>query len=751
LQRHICKFFVVSIDDYVLICVDTAMHLRLSTVKRKGKTYRYAQLVESYRRSSDGMPAHRVVAHLGDLSQQEIANLRAALSGNRQGKRLQVARSSTPPRPSANLRYLDLAVLLSMWRQLGLEDLLGKLVGRGDADVSPAAVLAALVMHRCVDPGSKLSAQRWFPRTALPELLAIDPGSFNNTRLHRVLNALDAATPALMERLPTLFLERDRNPAFAALFLDVSDSYFEGHGPKEMAIRGKTKEGLLRRKIGIVLLCNERGYPLRWRVVAGNASDCRVMTAVFRSIARSRWAEQTPIVCDRAMGTTALLHDMAATGLHFLTALRTTEYDSYAHRLPHAAFAALDVPENASDSLRASICRKAREQAQQLGLESVSGTLWTKDFGTVQIGASNRLPTEVSSCLHGSPVAEALFVGRKIEQAVTSGETSTFNAASRALGIVPATGKKYRELCRLPQDIQQAILDGEAPRCSIAELLTVARLKDADQQRSRFAALLETASARPKHPPSRSPPSKAKLEPFCVRVVAYFNPERFVEQREASNRQQARISAFERDLNQRLASSHCRLKRAGVLAAIDRRLRRDDLLEAYRVDVTEIDIATRVHYHVALHPIPSEWQRRRRYHGFTVLVGHPELSASASELCQLYRSKDMVEKDFQVIKSIVKLRPIRHHTEAKVSAHVTLCVLALLLERHLEALLSRHSTAHAALETLSTCHLNQYRAGQDRPLYVLTEADEEQLALLRKLNLPLLADDDDLAAHITPR
>jgi hypothetical protein len=59
------------------------MHLRLVRTKSGGKERRYAQLVESFRRA-DGVPAHRVIASLGALSDLEIANLRTALeaSGN---------------------------------------------------------------------------------------------------------------------------------------------------------------------------------------------------------------------------------------------------------------------------------------------------------------------------------------------------------------------------------------------------------------------------------------------------------------------------------------------------------------------------------------------------------------------------------------------------------------------------------------------------------------------------------------------
>jgi predicted transcriptional regulator len=61
------------------------MHLRLVRTKSGGKERRYAQLVESFRRP-DGVPAHRVIASLGTLSDLEIANLRTALEASRQGK-----------------------------------------------------------------------------------------------------------------------------------------------------------------------------------------------------------------------------------------------------------------------------------------------------------------------------------------------------------------------------------------------------------------------------------------------------------------------------------------------------------------------------------------------------------------------------------------------------------------------------------------------------------------------------------------
>ena len=49
------------------------MFARIVTTRSKSKTYRYAQLVESYRRK-DGMPVHRVVANLGRVNDDTLVD-----------------------------------------------------------------------------------------------------------------------------------------------------------------------------------------------------------------------------------------------------------------------------------------------------------------------------------------------------------------------------------------------------------------------------------------------------------------------------------------------------------------------------------------------------------------------------------------------------------------------------------------------------------------------------------------------------
>src|ERR1041384_8068323 len=110
------------------------MHVRVVHARAGGALKRYAQLVESFRRD-DGVPAHRVLASLGELGDREIENLRLALKASRRGEAVVLASETLAedwqPKVVANLRYLDVAVVLAMWSSWKLTEVLNRLLARG--------------------------------------------------------------------------------------------------------------------------------------------------------------------------------------------------------------------------------------------------------------------------------------------------------------------------------------------------------------------------------------------------------------------------------------------------------------------------------------------------------------------------------------------------------------------------------------------------------------------------------------------
>ena len=118
-----------------------------------------------------------------------------------------------------------------------------------------------------------------------------------------------------------------------------------------------------------------------------------------------------------------------------------------------------------------------------------------------------------------------------------------------------------------------------------------------------------------------------------------------------------------------------------------------------------------------------------------------------------YFAKDTVEKDFQSIKSVLKLRPIRHRTGHKLCAHVSICMLAVLLTRLAEAKLHAagvEQTAPKLIEQTKFVHLNLVENAMAR-YYTITKQDQAVRELLKRLKLSELVDDNEVRRHITAR
>ena len=736
------------------------MHLRLVKA-RSGKTIRrYAQLVTSHRRE-DGMPVHKVVANLGRLSDQEVANMRLALEASRKGKPLVLkepqAAAAWTSRVLANLRYLDLAVALHLWDGWKLSELLNRLIPHQSHLVPASAVICALTLQRCVAPGSKLSAKRWFPRTALPELLDIEPGAFNNSRIHRVLEQLDQVDAELQQALPARYEHKDGT--FAALFVDVSDAYFAGRGC-DLAERSRTKEGLPNRhKVGILLMCNERGYPLRWKVLGGRTKDPKALSALVDELEDVDWVKHVPIVFDRAMGSAGAVARLVQSGLSFLTATRRPEIASYTDALPTEVLSALEGSED--EAKRKRTMAEAARLVAEAGMHRVHETLYVLDLGvcerqltfarpTLEAGEADVAPEE----LEGG--ALWLWQAREYQRQLADKVFSTRAQIAKKLGVSRARITQVMNLLRLDEALQQEVLAGHFGYIPDQTLRAIAKLKGKAVQRR---ALVEhAATARPMGGKGPAPRPR-KVGRLCtkLRLVAYFNPQMFADQRTVALRHLGRVQDFCADLNRKLRSRGGKRTRESVQVEVTNKLASLSLLSVYDVQVVEQDGQGQAAgtLQVQLTFDEAAWARRRRFDGFVLLAGHPELSHSGLELVQLYRDKDAVEKDFQTIKTDLKLRPVFHHTDPKVRAHVTLCMLALLLERTLERRLRRTRrpmTAPACFEVLASGHLNMLATDPDLPTsYLVTDPDSEQQALLRSLRLGHLVQQQEVAARLHPR
>ena len=285
----------------------------------KGIQHEYVRLVESYR--DGGKVKQRLVASLGrkDLLVDHLDALNRLLSG---------APASKADEEAAAIQAWDWGVLLvagQLWRELGLQEIIDRLVKRRDP-VPLADRMLALVANRLQAPGSEHGLAGWLEhsfvcdrrgrrwladwRDDAERLASKAPRvrvSFRQLqRWYRGLDQLLALKPRIEKEL---FLRlRDLFSLKVDLVLyDLTSSYFEGHGPPGLAEHGHSRDEKPRNRQVLVGLVMVDGWPIAHHVFAGNRRDAMTVPAVLDDLEQRFGLARVVFVGDRGMVTTANL------------------------------------------------------------------------------------------------------------------------------------------------------------------------------------------------------------------------------------------------------------------------------------------------------------------------------------------------------------------------------------------------------------------------------------------------------------
>jgi hypothetical protein len=116
----------------------------------------------------------------------------------------------------------------------------------------------------------------------------------------------------------------------------------------------------------------------------------------------------------------------------------------------------------------------------------------------------------------------------------------------------------------------------------------------------------------------------------------------------------------------------------------------------------------------------------------------------AAPLWERYMQLTEIEAAFKTLKSDLHLRPIRHHVEARIEAHILVCFLAYCLSVTLRQRLQAHApglTPRAVLETLSGILMLDVHVpladGRELVMPRHTQPEPDQQLVLEKLGWPL--------------
>jgi len=302
------------------------MFLRLHDRLQDGKEHSYWSLVETVR-TGDG-PRQRTLCYLGELNGSAHARWQKTVEVfNEHGESTQLklfpSEVEAPDDPDVarvlvkkvrverTRRFGDCYLGLELWKRLELDEFLVQHLDGDNADVPWSRVAAVLAINRLCDPGSELAVeQHWYPSTALEDLLHIETGKINDTRLYRCLDRLLPLKTKIEQHLKERYGELFQ-AEFDVLLYDLTSTYVEGAAEGNPIMRrGYSRDHRPDcEQLVLALIVNPEGFPFSYELFDGNRADVTTLETILRTVerkhgkARRVWIFDRGVVSEENLGT----------------------------------------------------------------------------------------------------------------------------------------------------------------------------------------------------------------------------------------------------------------------------------------------------------------------------------------------------------------------------------------------------------------------------------------------------------------
>ena len=512
----------------------------------------------------------------------------------------------------------------------------------GSRPCREADLVLAMVAARILEPGSKLATSRWWHGTTLAKTMGVEDA--DEQALYGAMDWLLQRQEHIEKKLAGRHLQED-----GLVLYDLSSSYFEGHCCP-LAARGHNrdkKQGKLQVNYG--LLTDARGCPVSVSVFDGNTSDTKTLLPQVERVQQQFGIEKLVIVGDRGMICQTQIERLKESpGIDWITAVKNAtiaklvntqaiqldlfdECNLFELTHPDYPDERLVACRNPALAERRGAKRQSLLEATALRLKEVNALL---ERGKLR--GEEKIRKRVKKVLGRSGIAEHFVLS--IQEAAFDFHLPDPNSA--AAGLLEAFTGRLEEL-----------------RAKIAKGRLVGREKIANR--------LRTVSKRLR---------LQKQVSFDVREDGF--DVHFPDQERAL---QSALAALREELEQVR-----RLVQWGRYGGKDK-------------------IGIRLGKVIDKHKVGKHFLLDIRDSGFGFAIDEQKVAAeaaldgiyvirtstdtermSADETVRSYKSLSQVERAFRTIKTMdLKVRPIHHHLEQRVRAHIFLCMLAYYVEWHM--------------------------------------------------------------------
>ncbi len=282
------------------------MHLKRNRIRKNGRVYEYAVIVQSVREGS--RVTQRTVRNLGRMKTEE--DWEWAESVLRAMKREEEVPEAEGLEIKGQYELGGVWAAEELWRRYGVRRALIDCLDGRRVGFDLERVVFLLVVNRLYQPSSDLSAYRWIRSKAYT------PVEVERQWIYRSLDVLaeekDRVEASLFNNLKeTLGMSLD------LVLYDLTSTYFEGDGPG-LAEYGYSRDHRPDRKQLVLGVVMAQGLPIAHRVWTGNTADKTTLNKAVTDLRERLDIRNVVLVADRGVISLPNLEELEKNGYSYI-------------------------------------------------------------------------------------------------------------------------------------------------------------------------------------------------------------------------------------------------------------------------------------------------------------------------------------------------------------------------------------------------------------------------------------------------
>lgn len=274
------------------------LFVKMTPRTKSGKTYYYAELVESFR--EEGKVKHKRILYFGSVDLAVAEKLKVVFS-----KDFDSFTNLNKVDFSNAVPYGNFFLINAIFEQLKVFPTLNKRFVSNDKHIcvkTALACLKAMVFQRIIEPDSKLALTEWLVQTPVRHFLDGGQKEPDLQTIYRSLEVLYDNFP-LVEQAMYHWAKSEFDQNIGELYYDITSSYLEGHHCI-IADYGYSRDHRKdRQQVVIGLVTTPDGFPIKCNIYPGNTADKTTVTQIVEELLKDYPIKDFTFVGDRGMLT----------------------------------------------------------------------------------------------------------------------------------------------------------------------------------------------------------------------------------------------------------------------------------------------------------------------------------------------------------------------------------------------------------------------------------------------------------------